>query len=128
MKLLLTLIAALFFTIMPAWAEECSRYYCFSVHWVTVDPAGVEGINVHARDKEDATPLHWAALFSEAKIVKVLLKAGADVNVQRKDGYTPLHLAATYNGNPAMVEVLLKAGANAKIKNSDGKTAFDLIK
>jgi ankyrin repeat protein len=80
--------------------------------------------NVHEKDDNEMTPLHWAALAHRVDAVKTLLAAGADVNAVDKFGYTPLQYAATLDfGDAAIVTELLKAGANPNIKDKEGKTA-----
>ena len=45
------------------------------------DAISTQGISPNARDKEDCSLLHWAAINNRVAIVELLLKLGADVNV-----------------------------------------------
>lgn len=56
------------------------------------------------------TPLFWAVVSNEAKLVDFLLKHGANVNLKSSKGKTPLSLA-TEAGYTNIVEILKKAGA-----------------
>ena len=59
--------------------------------------------------------------------MKILIKAGADVNLQRFDkqeGLTPLMLAAK-NGHASCVELLIKAGAEVNLSDGRHYTARD---
>ncbi|XP_043472537.1 ankyrin repeat domain-containing protein 17-like [Leptopilina heterotoma] len=61
------------------------------------------------------SPLHVAATFEHPRLVKLLLEAGADVNLQTEDwDRTPLHFAATA-AQPAVVRFLLNHGADPSI-------------
>ncbi|XP_043472683.1 ankyrin-3-like isoform X1 [Leptopilina heterotoma] len=60
------------------------------------------------------SPLHIAATVEDTKLVKLLLEAGADVNLQTEKGLTPLHFAACA-GQPAAVKCLLENGADPSI-------------
>lgn len=51
--------------------------------------------NVNAVDKDERTPLHWAANYDRKEIVEALINAEANVNAQDKYGKTPLDLAST---------------------------------
>jgi ankyrin repeat protein len=51
------------------------------------------GTDVNARDKDEETPLHYAARRKTPEITAALLKAGTDVNAENKYGKTPLHYA-----------------------------------
>ena len=57
--------------------------------------------------------------------VKLLLKAGANIEATDEDGDTPLHVASANEADGA-VKLLLEAGANIEATNKDGKTARDL--
>jgi ankyrin repeat protein len=70
---------------------------------------------VNARDSGGKAPLHWAALYGQTKVMKLLLAEKADVNLLDGDGFTPLHWAATFNKRDA-VELLLANKANMNIK------------
>jgi ankyrin repeat protein len=80
-------------------------------------------------------PLHYAAdgnivskLWNERNqiaMIRLLLKAGADINAQDKNGATPLHRAVRTRC-AAAVNCLLDAGADAQIKNKPGSTSFHL--
>ncbi|MDD9827561.1 MAG: ankyrin repeat domain-containing protein [Deltaproteobacteria bacterium] len=74
-----------------------------------------KGADVRARNTGDEAPLHWAAVYADAKAVKVLLKAGADPKAKDSIDRTPLHKAA-YRGHAEVVKVLIEAGADLKAK------------
>ncbi|XP_043472724.1 ankyrin-3-like [Leptopilina heterotoma] len=58
------------------------------------------------------SPLHLAATFEHPRLVKLLLEAGADVNLRTEDYHrTPLHFAASA-AQPAVVKFLLNHGAD----------------
>jgi hypothetical protein len=88
-----------------------------------------------AQNHRRSRPLHYAAdgyviskLWNEKNqvaMIRVLLKAGAEVDAQDKNGATPLHRAVRTRC-AAAVECLLDAGADATIKNKPGSTAFHL--
>ena len=75
------------------------------------------------RFTKDVTGLQIAASFGLAKIVRLLLSSGADVNVKDRDGWTALHWAAQ-NGHSAVVQLLLEKGADINAKDQDGRTAL----
>ena len=68
-----------------------------------------------------ANPLHAATASSHLSVVKLLLKRGADVNVQDEDGTTALCIAVTAN-SPEIVESLLDYDANPNIAGPRGGT------
>ncbi|KAG2489256.1 hypothetical protein HYH03_012276 [Edaphochlamys debaryana] len=61
---------------------------------------------VNARDRDDWTPLHYAAWMGAQGSAYRLLEAGAEVGAKDKDGLTPLHLACA-TGDGGMVSLLL---------------------
>ena len=59
----------------------------------------------------------------QVQMVRVLIEAGAEVQVENKHGRTPLIYAARCN-NPELIEELLKAGANPSACDKYGLTAL----
>jgi ankyrin len=56
------------------------------------------------------TPLFWAVQYNDEKLVRFLVKNGANVNATSTKGKTPLSIA-TEAGNTNIVEILKTAGA-----------------
>jgi ankyrin repeat protein len=72
----------------------------------------------------------WAAEkrreYADAlRIVELLLKHGATVDVPDGNGNTALHIAASYD-NPAAVEALVAAGASVDVKDAQGRTPAEV--
>ena len=84
-----------------------------------------KGVNIDAQDKDQLTPLHWAASGGCTEIVELLVTNGADVNAKTVQGQTPLQLATIYKRDE-VVKILsakvvvasdvLSAGQNGTIK------------
>ncbi len=83
----------------------------------------VLGANVDWQDEDNDgwAPLHGAARDGRVEIVRMLIDAGANVNVQTNYGKTPLHWAA-WNGRVEVVRMLIGAGADVNLKDNDGWT------
>ncbi|XP_061843062.1 NF-kappa-B inhibitor epsilon [Nerophis lumbriciformis] len=70
--------------------------------------------------------LHLAALSRQHQIMKLLMKKGADLNVQEgTSGKTPLHLAVELH-DAALVKLLLSRGANVDAAMYNGCTPLHL--
>ena len=81
------------------------------------------GANVHEKDVDSMTPLHWAVIAHHVDVVKALLAAGADVNAVDRFSYTPLLYSATINyGDADTAIALLQAGADPNAKDKNGRT------
>jgi ankyrin repeat protein len=84
-----------------------------------------------ARNKLAVTALHSAVATDAApvdlEIVRMLLDAGAPVNVPHLGGGTPLHTAA-FTGDLRVIRMLLDRGADPMLKLDDGKTAVDVAR
>jgi len=78
-------------------------------------------VNLIAEDR-GSTALFDSALEKNKDMVKVLIEAGANVNVQSKDGQTAL-VVVVGAGDEAIVELLVKAGADPDIKDALGVSA-----
>jgi ankyrin repeat protein len=72
-----------------------------------------------------STALMQAAIFGHTRVLKVLLDAGAPVDVQTTDNHFTALIEAALSGHTESVQLLLKAGADPGIKDKDGKTALD---
>jgi ankyrin repeat protein len=67
-----------------------------------------------------------ATLFDHIEIVKMLIKAKSDINLQDEEGDTPLHLAYKKN-NPEIIKLLLESGANPELQNKNNLTPIENI-
>lgn len=76
---------------------------------------------VNMRCREGCTPLHAAA--ANAEITRLLLSAGADVNIRCDNQATPVVFAAE-QGSTECVRLLLLAGADVTAVNEFGMTAL----
>ena len=66
----------------------------------------IEGIIVNAKSKTGLTPLHIAALIGNVKLIKKLLKKGADIQIKNKESKIPLFLAIE-KGHSEAIKILL---------------------
>ncbi|XP_059406271.1 caskin-2-like isoform X5 [Carassius carassius] len=71
------------------------------------------------------TPLHLAARNGHKDVIRLLLKAGIDINRTTKAG-TALHEAALY-GKTEVVRLLLDNGVDVNIRNTYNQTALDIV-
>lgn len=81
--------------------------------------------NIASQNGFNVLPLHTALSNNNNEISKMLIEAGAAVNVAQEGNITPLHLAAQH-GNIDLIILLLENGARIEIKTSLGDTASDL--
>ena len=71
------------------------------------------------------TLLMGAANNGHERVVKLLIRHGAELNLQNSGGGTALMLAAS-NGHERVVELLIRHGADVNLQNSKGDTALML--
>lgn len=76
---------------------------------------------IGAQGRFDMSALYLSVHKDDLEISKILLKAGANPNIQGKNQNSPLHEAAK-NGNIKLVKTLLAAGANPNSLNHKHKT------
>ncbi|XP_067100321.1 caskin-2 isoform X1 [Osmerus mordax] len=85
----------------------------------------LEGEGHDGLDSAPNTPLHLAAKNGHKDIIRLLLKAGIDINRATKSG-TSLHEAALY-GKTEVVRLLLDGGINVNVRNTYNQTALDMV-
>lgn len=85
------------------------------------------GVDVHTRNKSQATGLMFAAQHNTASAVEVLIEAGSDIDAQDINGNTALIYAASYNTDDVL-DVLINKGADVNIMNHSGHKALKFAK
>ena len=98
------------------------------------------GADIHAQDKNGASPLHRAVRTRSAAAVKWLLDAGSDPTLKNKPGSTPFHLAVQNTGRGGsgaeaakdaqrqIIQEFLSCGVSPKLEDCSGKTVLDWAK
>lgn len=105
-----------------------------NVGWYDVHSMLNEGADPRIPDDEDYdnTALHYACRFCRLDIVKMLFKAGAEVDQQNELGVTPLQMACMFNQveyirkkHTMLLELLIDKGANVNHLDRGGHTALE---
>jgi serine/threonine protein kinase len=80
------------------------------------------GADVNVKDQNNGrTPMSYAAGNGHSDVVKLLLQAGAEVDLPDEDGRTPMSYAAK-NGHSHLVTSLLQTGAKVDAKDLRQRT------
>jgi ankyrin repeat protein len=84
------------------------------------------GADVNASDKSGETPLLSAASSSDADVLSLLLRHGANVNAKGgRNERTPLmEICLSRNASAAALDVLAKAGADVNAVDRSGDSAL----
>ncbi|XP_061183603.1 glycerophosphocholine phosphodiesterase GPCPD1-like [Saccostrea echinata] len=88
--------------------------------------AGLQALELSpsGSDLENGTTiLHIAVANNNSDIVKLLLRAGADVKTANNQGRTPLHIASR-SGNADITKQLIDAGSDVDATTKDCRTAL----
>jgi ankyrin repeat protein len=84
-------------------------------------------VDIRSTNQLANTPLHAALAGRRNDVVKMLVKAGADVNARQHAGWVPLHSAAA-NGDRETVDLLIAHGANRSAVNDAGVSASGIAR
>ena len=83
-----------------------------------------KGVDVNSKNSCGETPILCAAIYGHFQIVDLLIKHGADLNIQRKyDWMTPLMCAAK-NGYFDVIQLLIESEAKINMIDKEEKTAL----
>ena len=85
------------------------------------------GADIKAKNKWEATVIHWASWFGDMELVKECLQAGVDVNAKDSYDTTPLPWAVETD-NIELVKYLIASGADVNAKDSIGYTPLHWTK
>lgn len=80
-----------------------------------------KGANPDLQNQQGETALHMCVNLGKPDMAKLLIEAGADVNLGDRDGVTCLNLARSFHGLSDLADMLLAAGADPRKKDRHGK-------
>jgi ankyrin repeat protein len=83
--------------------------------------------NIPSQNGYNVYPIHAAVSSNFVQIVKMLMEAGALVNVVQTSRVSPLHMAAQ-NGHIDLIILLLEQGASIEAKTDLGQTPSELAR
>uniref|UniRef100_A0ABD2VWA7 Uncharacterized protein n=1 Tax=Trichogramma kaykai TaxID=54128 RepID=A0ABD2VWA7_9HYME len=89
-------------------------------------------VKINAQDKFGMTPLHLALRYSEGKMVKLLLRKGANPNLANTKGETALHIICQKYQDNGLAEILFKFGnkrhrtIRVDVRDKKGQTPLQL--
>jgi ankyrin repeat protein len=85
------------------------------------------GLDVNEADNDGMTPLHHACIEKSFEAAKILLEAGAIVDVRDKWGGTALGRAVYgKDGSVDLVRLLVEYGADPTVENNKGNSPLTL--
>ncbi|EKX53848.1 hypothetical protein GUITHDRAFT_57314, partial [Guillardia theta CCMP2712] len=82
------------------------------------------GFPLDRRDAHGNTPLMVASQNGHKRLVKMILRNGADPNATNHQGNTALHFATAYGYN-TLSKYLMSKGADDTLINMKGLTCYD---
>ncbi|KAL4429957.1 hypothetical protein ABPG74_000323 [Tetrahymena malaccensis] len=115
-----------FCDLQTGWAPI--HFACLNCNIQLVNKLIVNEANINQETNNQVTPLMIAAEQGSEEIVILLLKAGAEIDMQDENGNTALHIACMFNRS-AIIDIFLnRFKPDISIKNKSGKRCFDYIK
>ncbi|MGB6867180.1 MAG: ankyrin repeat domain-containing protein [Candidatus Aminicenantaceae bacterium] len=126
---LLAILAVTFLTALSQEIEEHGKKWINAIMFGKIDEVNKliqAGVDVNKQfdlgASRDITPLYFAVLMGNADIGKLLINAGANVDINF-EGVNLLHIAGLYAGNKAVTELLIAKGLDVNAKSmASGET------
>ena len=81
-------------------------------------------INSEGNGLEEETPAYAAVKLNNLQILKILVKAGANLDTQTPDGGLAYDLAVSYK-NQEMIDYLKKHGARTEVNDEEVRPDYD---
>jgi ankyrin repeat protein len=86
-------------------------------------------LDIDAMNNYNRTALFDAFMYSNHAMIELLIKHGANINIQNKDGKTILMmLLSSTKPNMEMIKLAMGLGSKLDIKDKKGETALDYAK
>jgi len=82
----------------------------------------IKKLNKLTQEEKDKK-LFKSCIYGQLDIVKMLIEAGANINVKDNGGDTAL-MRASVHGNEDIIKLLIEAGADVNAKDNDGSTSL----
>ena len=96
---------------------------CHLGHIYIAEALIADGCNVNCVDIDGCTPLMTVTREGHEELVRMLILAGADLDMQSTNGNTALHFAAVSNHTQCGI-LLAEGGASVRVKNTLKRTPF----
>lgn len=86
-------------------------------------------LDIDAMNNYNRTALYDAFMYSNHAIIELLIKHGANINIQNKDGKTILMmLLSSTKPNMEMIKLAISMGSKIDVKDKKGETALNYAK
>ncbi len=82
---------------------------------------------INDKANNGSTPLHQAVVNNQAKVLRLLLQEGANIDLSDNKGITPLLLAIKCKSNISIIKILLNFRPNMHLNDNKGRTIFDYL-
>ncbi len=92
---------------------------------VDIEELLMNGADPNSRNSYEETPLHITSMNQNSSLTEILVKYGADLNVEDCVGNTPLTNSLKLNRNPTYIQQLIILGADLNYINQDDITVLD---
>lgn len=77
--------------------------------------------SLNVEDSQGQRPIHLAARYGPAQMIRLLYSAGSTMNGSNREGWPPLHVACLHGVSDVIIEELISCGANVNAARSDDK-------